>query len=364
MSARRALALTTSIVAFMALASLAGCASASPDDDESGATSEDPLRQTANNHWFYSGPIPTLEGPVVTIALDGHTARVSGLLPANAAPFELPPHARKRSEGARTRIDAVFPIAAARAGKTDAPVGSYRFNDVIPYRPDGIAITEQEGPHQVTWGGFPFLRYDGGIALHGPITFIDNKAPADALSVWYLQRGDVSGGCNRMMGEHVVELAHVAGISMRKVYPRDSRVNPARPVKVVVIAGYDSYGGKYVDVDYPTDAGGPTTMKRPAAVYGSDKVVMFGSWIASEMPNGRDLPPDFKWEGGVSGEPYVFAEHAKKHWVCSVAPAHHARLSAFAASRGGELPAGFCAKKDCVLEALSAKKSVKAACSI
>ena len=38
---------------------------------------------------------------------------------------------------------------------------------------------------------------------------------------------------------------------------------------------------------------------------------MFGSWVASEMPDGKDLPPDMKWEGGVSGKSYVFKEHAR-----------------------------------------------------
>jgi hypothetical protein len=359
---RRAIASIFAFAAVGAALTLTGCASANPDDAEGDgeATSEDPLRQTANNAWFYGGALPTLDNPEVTISLVGHTARVSGLVPTNVALGALPPHAKTRLEGTRTRLDAVFPIATARASKTSAPVGTYRFNDVIPYRPDGTAVTAEEGEHQVTWGGFPFLRYNGGFAMHGPITFVDNKAPADALSVWYLQRGPVSGGCNRMMGEHVVEVAHVTGISMRKVYARDRHVNPPKTVKVNLIATYDTYGDKYIDVDYPTTG----AMKRPGTVFGNEKVEMFGSWVATEMPNGRDLPADFKWEGGVSGKPYVFASHAQQSWVCSVAPEHLARLSAFATSRGGEVPPEFCAKKDCVLKALVDKKDVRAACSL
>src|SRR5438876_577270 len=79
------------------------------------------------------------------------------------------------------------------------------------------ACTAEEGEHQVPWGGFPFIAYNQGIALHGPITSKDNAGTPD-MSVWYLRRGAVSGGCNRMFGEHVVEVAHMIGANMRKVY--------------------------------------------------------------------------------------------------------------------------------------------------
>jgi hypothetical protein len=335
--------------------SLMAC-SAAPADEGQGeevSETESELAKSADDHWFYDGPLPMLESARVTISLEGHTARISGLVPAGFALSELPPHAKVQDDGGRTRLDAVYPIATARAGKSDARPGDYRFNNVIPYRPDGIAVTVQEGAHMVTWGGFPFLRYSGGIALHGPITAMDNNGAPD-MSVWYLQRGDVSGGCNRMMGEHVVELAHLAGTSMRKVYAKNAQVTPAGVARVTVISGYDSYGGKFVDVDFPTDAGvSRSTATRPAKVYGADHVAMFGSWVASAMPGGRDLPPSMKWEGGVSGKPYVFAEHARKDWVCAVRPSHLARLSAYV-KRSGDLPASFCENKTCVLDALEA----------
>ena len=56
------------------------------------------------------------------------------------------------------------------------------------------------------FGLFPFLKYTArGHALHGPIT-------GDAISdEWYLRRGKVSHGCNRMDGEHITELSVLLG---------------------------------------------------------------------------------------------------------------------------------------------------------
>lgn len=349
------------LVALGLAACAAGCSDPPSADPE--AFVEHELAQTKDDHWFYGGPLPTLESPRIVVSLAGHTARVSGLLPRGAALAEVPPHVKLAAEGDRTRLDAVYPIATARAGKSNAGVGDYHLYDVIPYRPDGVATTTDEGPHMVTWGGFPFLRYNGGIALHGPITAMDNKGSPD-VQVWYLQRGEVSGGCNRMMGEHVVELAHVAGINMRKVYAKNAMVTPAKIARVSVIDGYDTYGGKLVDVDFPTDANvAGSTVVRPWKVVGVENVEMFGSWVASTMPNGRDLPPDMKWQGGVRGKPYVFAEHTRENWVCSVPPADLARLSAYQ-KRVGELPQSFCQKKTCVLDALRTLTDPRAACSL
>ncbi|HSQ62820.1 MAG TPA: hypothetical protein VLM85_06380 [Polyangiaceae bacterium] len=151
-----------------------------------------------------------------------------------------------------------------------------------------------------------------------------------------------------MMGEHVVELAHAIGVDMRKVYTANQSFVPKTTAKVDVIGGYDSYDGKLVDVDYPTDVG----VVRPAKVVGAANVEMFGSWVASEQPNGKDLPPDMKWEGGVAGDYYVFAEHAIHDIVCSVPKADLPKLKAWATKRGGEVPADFCPKKACYLNAV------------
>ena len=335
-------------ISLFALASLAGCAV--PMEEES-TQGEDALAAKADEEWFYSGAMPALEQPKVTVSLKGHTAHLTGLLPQGATLPALP-HVKVKLESGRTRVDAVYPIATARAGKTNSSPGTYAIEFVKPYRPDGAAFTPQEGEHFVPWGGFPFLAYNEGIAFHGPITSTDNASPID-LNVWVLKRGPVSGGCNRMLGEHVVELAHAIGINMRKSYLPNAVVVPRAPAPVEVIADYDRYDGKLVDVDYPTDTG----VVRPAKVVGAANVAMFGSWVATELPNGQDLPPSMKWEGGVAGDWYVFSEHALANTVCSVPKADLPKLRGFIAQQKGELPKDFCAKKACVLSALRANKT-------
>ncbi len=325
----------------------AGCAAETGSEAEPEiGSAEDDLVAKADDHWFYNGALPALEDAKVTVSLKGHTAHLTGLLPAGA-PVPSLPHAKTKPEGARTRIDLVYPIATARPGKSNSRPGNYGFQLAKPYRPDGSAWTASEGAHFVPWGGFPFISYNEGIAFHGPITSTSNVSTAD-LNVWVLKRGAVSGGCNRMMGEHVVELTHAIGLSMRKVYKANQIFTPPH-APVNVIADYDTYGGKYIDVDYPTDTG----VVRPAKTFGADKVEMFGSWVASELPNGKDLPPNMKWEGGVSGDYYVFAEHIVKNAVCSAPKADLAKLGAYVA-RKGELPMNFCAQKTCYLTALRA----------
>ncbi|MBK6460747.1 MAG: L,D-transpeptidase [Myxococcales bacterium] len=328
----------------------AGCAAETGEEEPVvAADSEDELVAKADEHWFYNGAVPTLEQSQLTVSLKGNTARLTGLLPQGASVPALP-HAKTKAEGGRTRIDLVYPIATARPGKSNSRPGTYAFQLAKPYRPDGSAWTASEGEHFVPWGGFPFISYNGGIAVHGPITSTSAVSAAD-LNVWVLKRGAVSGGCNRMMGEHVVELAHAIGVNMRKVYVANKIYTPPHaPVKV--IADYDQYDGKAIDVDYPTDTG----VVRPGKVLGADKVVMFGSWVASELPNGKDLPPNMKWEGGVAGDYYVFAEHALKNTVCSAPKADLAKLGAYAKLKG-ELPTNFCAQKACYLSALRAGRT-------
>lgn len=340
------------------VASLVGCGSSRELGDDEGA-SEDALVARASDAWFYDGPLSALDDANVTVSLKGHTARVTGYLPAGSNVGYLP-HVRTRTEDGRLRVDAVYPIATARPGKSNSPVGRYEFQLAKPYRPDGTAITRQEGEHWVTWGGYPFVAYNGGIAFHGPITATDSAVAGAEENVWYLQRGPVSGGCNRMLPEHVVEFTHVIGVSMRKVYDANRMITPTTETTVDVIAGYDELDGKFVDVDYPTWSGAT----RPAKAHGADKVTMFGSWIATETPDGSDLPTSMRWEGGVTGKYYVFAEHATEGRVCSVQKRDIAGLKTLAKRLGGELPKGFCAKRDCVISALRASKDAKTTCRL
>lgn len=337
------------VLGLMPLAALACAAPAA--DEGTGSSTEDALVERADDHWFYGGPLPMLESPRVVTSLRGHTVRVSGLLPAGAPVPQLP-HVRATPEGARTRLDVVYPIATARPGKANSRPGTYAFHSVRPYRPDGLALTREEGWHDVPWGGFPFFAYNGGIAFHGPITARQTRA-GSGPEIWYLERGPVSGGCNRMMGEHVVEFTHILGVSMQRVYEPNRIYPPARPAPVDVLEDYDTVDGKLVDVDYPTHTGAI----RPAASHGADKVVMFGSWVATETPDGSDLPAPMRWAGGTPGRWYDFRERAQPDWVCAVPAGDLPGLREVAASRRGRLGAQFCAKRTCVLDELRAGRA-------
>ena len=324
------------LAALATTAVLTACA-ADGQDDATGAANQD-LSAKASDEWFYGGPLPALDNPHVVASLNGHTTHVSGTLPAGLTIPDLP-HVRTSQVNGKTQVDVVYPIASAAKPSDNSNPGTYHFQGVKPYRPNGNAYTESAGNHFVTWGGFPFIAYNGGIAFHGPITS-EVGSVADE-SVWYLRRGAVSSGCNRMMGEHVVEMAHILGIDMRKVYPANTMLTPTTTADVKIIDDYDTLDGQYIDVDYPTDVGAV----RPAATHGADKVVMFGSWVATETADGSDLAPNMKWQGGVSGQYYVFSEHAKPGWVCSMAAASLASLKTTAAKTAGILPSDFCSRK-------------------
>lgn len=328
------------LAALALLLGFAAVACASEQGDEDNATDDDALSSTGHgsDEWFYGGPLPELQSPSITASIAGHTTRVTGFLPAGVTIPDLP-HVKTKQVGGRTQVDVVYPIATAMPGKDNSSSATYSFYQAKPYRPNGNAYTVSAGNHFVTWGGFPFLAYNDGIAFHGPIT--DTGAEGGGTKVWALKRGRVSSGCNRMMGEHVVELAHIVGINMQKLYKPNAAYTPTTTAKVKVIQDYDTYEGKFIDVDYPTDVG----VTRPGVAKGEENTVMFGSWVGAETPDGADLPPDMKWEGGVNGKLYDFQEHAVRGWVCSFAPSALAELGQVAAKTGGKLPSDFCAKK-------------------
>ena len=323
-----------------------GCASEIEEEETPVAESEDELRAKADEHWFYTGALPALSDPSVTVSLKGHTVRVRGTV---AAGTEIPTLQRPRDyvrkktlANGRIQVDVVYPTATGEGGASREALGSWRVFRAIPYRPNGMTVSNSNPtPHLVPWGGFPFIGYVGNFGMHGPITDIDNKSTPN-MNVWYLRRGMVSGGCNRMLGEHVTELAHLLGVSMRKVYEGNRTYSDLTRAPVRVIADYDTYEGKLIDVDYATDVG----MTRPRG-----DVAMFGSWIASETPDGRDLPPDMKFERGESGNMYTFADHVVKGAVCSIPKSLLPALKQLA-GRDGLVPKELCAKKKCIAAAL------------
>lgn len=345
--------LRSSALLLSALASLVACTTEVGDDEEPAASTTGELAKLDGAHWIYDGPMPALTNPRVTVSLAGHTLRLEGTFQGSISTFAGMPHVKTKRNNGVVRVQAVYPIATAAAGYPNPAARTTAIVSAFGYRPkDDVA----------NWGGFPFMNYQGGIAMHGPITASGSNA-----SVWYLQRGRVSHGCNRMLGEHVTEVAHALGINMRTIWdvnpgrsgrqagrnPSSSQWREAPVPTVTVIDGYDDLEGKPVDIDYPAYGDDPgdapaKSMERPA---GS---TMFTAWIASESDTGQDLPGSGKWEAGVSGKPYVFsdAKRLRRGWVCSIPKQDIDAV--FTWLGGREVPRGFCrneAVKRCYLQA-------------
>lgn len=242
-------------LAILALAvGLAACESSEPVSYDS---MEDDLKAGGNPKWIYNGPLPALKNVAIVVSLKGHTARVSGDLPAGFA-GPLPWYAKKETVAGKERLTVVYPVATGATASSNGP-GTYKTIFGLAYVPT---------TDKAAWGGFPFLKYHAtrGLALHGPITAKDGE--------WKLLRGPVSHGCNRMQGEHVVELAHLLGMNM--AIPHKSTEKFTLTVKVEVIPDYDVWNGKYVDVDYPVQA----AVKRPPA----DKSIVYPTWNSQALP--------------------------------------------------------------------------------
>jgi hypothetical protein len=252
------------------LALLSACAS-EPSVD---STDDDYLKNaeksgSASQRWVYQGPMPSLESSKVVASLKGHTARVTGLLPANFAgdlPFYASP---KALPNGRTEVTVVYPIATGAidpsTGKAPMAPGSYATLWTVPFTPTN---------DKATWGGFPFILYHSqrGLAFHGPISSIRNAETGDWE--WRLVRGPVSHGCNRMQGEHVVELAHLLGTDMKKTYPNGTSF--PRAANVTVTEQWDTYDGTFVDVDYPAMA----SVQRPTT-----NAKVYPTWDSNNLPN-------------------------------------------------------------------------------
>jgi hypothetical protein len=232
---------------------LAACGSDSSSDEGGGGLTEDQLRKGAAEQWIYDGLLPALESPTITVSQTAHTVRVTGLLPTSFA-SPLPFYADSQPSADRTQIAVVYPIATG--AEVNAEPSQYTITRASPWVPTNS---------EATWGGFPFIPYDKGIAFHGPITAQDGQ--------WHLIRGPVSHGCNRMQGEHVVELANLIGVNMTTKVWTGAAVTGLN-VPVTVLHAVDTWKGQNVDVDYPADP----RVERP-----TDNVKMFRTWSSDDF---------------------------------------------------------------------------------
>lgn len=232
----------------LAIAGTTGCSADAQEDENVDSDSDDLLKKTAlTSSWSYRGLMPELESPKLTVSLKGHTVHVQGYLPRNVAVSSLPFHVRTEEDASgRTIVHAAYPIATVNTHSVT--VGGLPARNPEPFDYEMCGGDNHHASNGVgAFGGFPFMEYvcrhrdhdgriRGGIAFHGPITSQD----VSGADYWYLQRGPVSHACNRMLGEHVLELAHITGFDHGK-----------RGFQVKVIAGYDTFKGKTLDVDYP-----------------------------------------------------------------------------------------------------------------
>lgn len=247
---------------------LVGCA-APPEDDTDGAdVTEDQLRKGAAEQWVYGGTLPHLDSPSITVSLTAHTARVTGFLPAGWS-TPLPYYVDAVREAGRTKIAVVYPIATG--AEVNSQPASYAINRASPWVPTN---------DHATWGGFPFIPFNKGIAFHGPITAQDGE--------WKLIRGPVSHGCQRMQGEHIVELASLIGVDMSTTVFTGASVTGLN-VPVTVLRKTDTWQGKNVDVDYPVQG----AVARPTT-----NVKMFASWSGGDLAT-FVCPLDKKALGGA-----------------------------------------------------------------
>jgi hypothetical protein len=253
------------------------------EDDPLSGSDEELIRKTGpTSHWSYHGLLPELESPRLTVSLKGHTVHVEGLLP-RSFDRRLPFHVKTEEvAGGRTKVHVVYPIATVDpTGHT--PEGLRTRNpEPFVYKVcggDNFHASNSIG----AFGGFPFIQYvcnhrdkDGrlrdGIAFHGPIT----SKNADGTTYWSLLRGPVSHACNRMLGEHVLELAHIIGFD-----------DGDRNVPTEVIAGFDTFNGKKIDVNYPA-----TGWTRPDR----EESVVFPIWQAVRQRGDGSVAIDFpRW---------------------------------------------------------------------
>lgn len=297
----------TALVSLFALAASLVACSAETDtgptagDDEGAVIPNIETLTGKSVQWVYSGPLPSLESPKVEVSIPASVALVTGLLPEGYDLAKLPPYARtRRTEAGRTELAIGYPVATAATDKINpernAPYRNWPGDNKtlysIPFTP---SVKDSANSDATMWGGFPFIKYSSvGHALHGPI---DVAPEEEGGQVWKLKRAPVSKGCNRMAGEHIVELAHLIGTDMAtKNWAENTVLRTAGKdgvgVPVLVREAQISWNGKAVDSDYPVHPGYEARVKRPAAAEAN----VFPAWDASAAEYRSFVCPlDKKW---------------------------------------------------------------------
>ena len=239
------------------LGALVGCASgpvpgpaASVAETEPGVPSTKQIGPLAECRWEYRNGLEPFRNstadpgfdaafnPAITVSRRGLTARVVGVLSAETL---------ARFGGRLDQVVATYPYLTPvrfvaehrvraenlnRSGKWRAanPAGEVEATEVVEWPENTVMIlypvsvaapgyntaagnwrielksVSRPNDDKGDFGRFPFLKYTWqGHALHGPITGDRQQ------NLWTLRRGRVSHGCNRMEGEHVVELSALLG---------------------------------------------------------------------------------------------------------------------------------------------------------
>ena len=159
---------------------------------------------------------------------------------------------------------------------------------------------DKENYKEITFGNFPYLGYGrnaNGIGFHGPIDRNED--------MWFLQRGQISHGCNRMAGEHIVELSVLYGCAKRpgqfnepnsvSKYCPTPKINddlddrhvtvieefdivPKTDVRVPtgLVDDWDDVGRDFVAVDVEYDRG-------------HNSQIRYGGFVVGQADNGNDM---------------------------------------------------------------------------
>lgn len=257
-------------------------------------------------HWAYNGPLPSLDyinpkaenydeslAPKITVSLAAHTVRITGYLPESFNGI-LPKHVFAEVLKGRKRIFVAYPISTGSHPSQNPEAKEFKGIAIFPFTPHGINQTMPD----VAWAGLPWIAYapdfkkvkdtkNDDKVKHIPIAPVDRTiafhSPVEVVNgMLHLTRGPVSHGCNRMQGEHVVEMAHLLGVDMSEEKSKNYTDQSAfeRPdISVTVLDGIDyikedgNFKGMGVDVDYQAASG----VKRPQG-----SVMMFRTWKGGE----------------------------------------------------------------------------------